>query len=313
MLSTLNVESPAVSLLDLTDRPHMRVAGRTQIAALIAAVSIALPSRTVVAQEVGPPSESRDVATMAVFGSNVLLGGLTAAARALVSGHDPARAFALGALGGAVHFSGKLVGPMSGFPGGIPGVVLSSTGTAIVSNAGRGTGLFDELHIPVGPLRLRFAPRESRKVRLAINAFETAVLARNLARSGMELDWERSASSGTFVFVTRGTHIRMPDGKLVQGVANAPLVVISAFSADPSRTARHEFVHVQQQWFLDEAWGRPIEGYLRRRIPGGRHIPRWLELGIVPPALELMEGAIFGRDGPIRRLAESEAEMLERP
>jgi hypothetical protein len=291
----------------------MRAARRTQIAALMAAVSIAHPSRTVAAQELRPASESRDVSTMAVFGSNVLLGGLTAAVRALVSGHDPARAFAVGALGGAVHFSGKLVGPISGFPGGIPGVVLTSTGTAIVSNAGRGAGLLEEFYIPVGPLRLRVAPRESRKVRLAVNVYETGVLARNLARSGMVLDWEYSASSGTFVFVTRGTHIRMPDGKLVQGVATAPLVVISAFAADPSRTARHEFVHVQQQRFLDEAWGRPIEGYLRTRIPGGGRIPRWLELGIVAPGLEFMEVAIFGRDGPVRRLAESEAQMLERP
>jgi hypothetical protein len=291
----------------------MRAARRTQIAALMAAISIAHPSRTDAAQQLEPPSESRDVATMAVFGSNVLLGGLTAAARALVSGHDPARAFAIGALGGAVHFSGKLVGPMSGFPGGLPGVVLSSTGTAIVSNAGRGAGLFEELYIPVGPLRLRFAPRASRKVRLAINAYETGELARNLARSGMALDWEHSASSGTFAFVTRGTHIRMPDGKLVQGVAAGSLVVISAFAADPSRVRRHEFVHVQQYWFLDEALGRPIEGYLRTRIPGGRRIPRWLELGVVPPALGWMEIALFGHDGPVRRLVESEAEMLERP
>jgi hypothetical protein len=291
----------------------MRVAPPTQIAALMVAVSIAHPSRTVAAQGARPPSDSRTVATMAVFGSNVLLGGLTAAAHALVSGHDPARAFAIGALGGAVHFSGKLVGPMSGFPGGVPGVVLGSTGTAIVSNAGRGAGVFEELYIPVGPLRLRFAPRASRRVRLGINALETGVLAGSLARSGMALDWERSASSGTFVFVTQGRQIRRPDGKLLHGVATASTIVISAFSTDPSRTARHEFVHVQQYWFLAEAWGRPIEDNLRTRIPGGRRIPRWLELGVVPAALQWTESAAFGRDGPVRRLAESEAEMLERP
>jgi hypothetical protein len=291
----------------------MRVARRRQITALLAAVSVAHSSRTLAAQETAPPSYSRTVGTVAVFGSNVLLGGLTAAARALVGHHDPARAFAIGALGGAVHFSGKLVGPMSSFPGGIPGVVLSSTGTAIVSNAGRGAGLLDELNVPVGPLCVRFALRESRKVRLSINAFETGVLARNLARRGMELDWRESASMGTFAFVTKGTLIRMSDGKLVEGVTTAPVVVISSLSADPSRIARHEFVHVQQQRFLDEAWGRPIEDYLRKRIPGGPRIPRWLELGIVSPGLELMEIAIFGRDGPARRLAESEARMLERP
>ena len=291
----------------------MRVARQTQITALMAAVSFAHSSRTLAAQETAPPSYSRTVGTVAVFGSNVLLGGLTAAARALVEHHDPARAFAIGALGGAVHFSGKLVGPRSSFPGGIPGVVLSSTGTAIVSNAGRGAGLLDELNVPVGPLRVRFALRETRKVRLSINAFETGVLAGNLARRGMELDWEESASIGTFAFVTKGTLIRTSDGKVVQGVTTAPVVVISSLSSDPSRLARHEFVHVQQQRFLDEAWGRPIEGYLRTRIPGGRRIPRWLELGIVSPALQLMEVAISGHDGPVRRLVESEAQMLERP
>lgn len=105
----------------------------------------------------------------------------------------------------------------------------------------------------------------------------------------------------------------MPDGELAWGVAHASTIVVSAFSGDPSRTARHEFVHVQQYWFLEEALGRPIEGYLRTRIPGGRRIPRWLELGIVPPAIGWMEWAIFGRDGPVYRLVQAEAEMLERP
>jgi hypothetical protein len=289
----------------------MKVARRTQIAALMAALSIARPCATVAAQRAQP--QSRGVANMAVFGGNVLLGGLTAATHALVSDHDPVRAFAIGALGGAVHFSGKLVGPRSGFPGGMTAVVLSSTGTAIVANAGRGAGLFDELHIPVGPLRVRVARRESRRVRLALNVVQTGVLARNLARSGMALDWERSASCGTFVFVTQRKAIRATDGKLLDGITIASMIVISARSSDPSRIARHEFVHVQQLWLLDEAWGRPIEGYLRTRIPGGRRIPRWIELGVVPPALEWMESAIFGSNGPVRRLGESEAEMLEHP
>jgi len=249
---------------------------------------------------------------LAVLGGNVLLGGLTAATRAFVSGRDPARAFALGAFGGAVHFAGKYVGPLSGFPGGVAGVALSSTGNAIVSNAGRGAGLLDELYVPVGPLRVRFAPRESRKVRLAVNAYEAGVFARNLARGGMALDWEESASSGTFVFVARRRYIRMPDGDVVQGVADASTIVISSLSPDRSRIARHEFVHVQQYWFLDETLGRPIEGYLRARVPGGRYVPRWLELGVVPPALGALDAAIWGSEGPVYRLAQSEAEMLER-
>jgi hypothetical protein len=286
-------------------------AGRSAAFMTVAALAIA-HTPAAAAQEPWPPPVTRDVSNMAVFGTNVLLGGLTAATRAVIGGRDPARAFALGALGGAVHFSGKHVGPVSGFPGGIPGVVLAASGTAMVSNAGRGAGLLEELYVPVGPLRVRIAPRAARKVRLAINAFETGVLARNLAREGMVLDWDLSASSGAFAFVTRNRHIRMPGGELAQGVARAPTIVVSTFSTDRARTTRHEFVHVQQQWFLDEAWGRPVESYLRARIPGGRRIPRWLELGVVPLAFVWVEAALFGSDGPVRRLAESEAEMLER-
>jgi hypothetical protein len=285
-----------------------RVAG----AVLVAAISLVHSPGIVAAQEPWPPSTSRDVQRLAVLGGNVLLGGLTAATHALISRRDPARAFALGAFGGAVHFAGKYVGPLSGFPGGVAGVVLSSTGTAIVSNAGRGVSPLDELYVPVGPLRLRFVPRESRKVRLAVNAFETGVLARNLARRGMRLDWEESAASGTFTFVTQDRHIRMPDGDLVQGVAAASTIVISAFSADRSRTARHEFAHVQQHWFMQETWGRPVEDYLRARVPGLRRIPKWLELGVVPPTVAVLEAAIWGSDGPLLRLQESEAGMLER-
>jgi hypothetical protein len=298
--------------LDVTVVAVTRIRRRALFAlvAVIATLSIAHSSAD--GQEPWLPPTSRDVPNMAVFGTNVLLGGLTAAARALVDGHDPARAFAFGALGGAVHFAGKHVGPVSGFPGGIPGVVLSATGTAVVSNAGRGAGLLDELYVPVGPVRVRITPRAPRKVYLAINVFETGILARSLARDGMAVDWDLSASTGTFAFVTRNRHIRMPDGELVQGVASAPTIVVSTFSTDQSRTVRHEFVHVQQQWFLDEAWGRPIERYLRARIPGGARIPRWLEIGVVPVAFVWVETALFGSDGPVRRLAESEAEMLER-
>jgi len=150
--------------------PQMSVARRTAVAVMLAAVSLACPRLASVAQEVEPPPPGRTVSTTAVFGTNVVLGGLTAATRALLTRHDPVRAFALGALGGAVHFSGKLVGPRWGLPGGVTGLALSSTGSATISNARRGAGLLDELYLPAGPVRVRYARREPRSVRRAINA-----------------------------------------------------------------------------------------------------------------------------------------------
>jgi hypothetical protein len=254
-----------------------------------------------------PPSESRDVGVTAAFGVNLLLGGLTAATRALIEGHDPARAFAIGAVGGAVHFGAKLIGPGTS----LAGVAVGATGTSIVVNAGRGVGPLDELYVPVGPVRVRVTPHASRKLWVAINATDAVVLTRNLARPGLVMDWGRTASNGTFVFLTENKRIRF-EGREVDGVAAGSTIVISAFATQPTRTTRHELTHVHQNFFLEEAWGRPAEEYLRRRVPGARRLPRWLELGIVSPALGMLEQGLFGGDGPMRRLKESEATMLER-
>ena len=276
-------------------------------AALTAAALTCCATAVATAQFPGR-SDSRTVGVTAAFGCNVLLGGLTAATRALIEGHDPARAFAIGAIGGAVHFGAKLIGPGTG-----PlGLAVGATGTAIVVNAGRGVSPLDELYVPVGPLRLRVAPRASRKFRLAFNATEAVVLTRNLARPGLVIDWGRTASTGTFAFLTDGRRIMHGDRE-VGGAAIGPIILISGFSAYPARTTRHELVHAHQYWFVDAAFGLPVEEYLRARIPGGTRLPRWLELGIVPPALEVLEQALFGRDGPVRRLGESEAGILERP
>jgi len=253
------------------------------------------------------PSDPRSVGVTAAFGVNILLGGLTAATRAWIDGHDAARAFAIGALGGAVHFGAKLVGPGTS----LAGVAIGATGTSIVANAGRGVGALDELYVPVGPLRLRVMPRATRKVRVALHAYDAAVLARNLPRSGLVVDWGRTASSGTFVLRTDNRRI-WSDDREVGGVAVGSLAVISDFFPDRSRITRHELVHVHQYWFADEAIGRPIEEYLRRVVPGAARLPRWLELGVVPAALAGLEGLIFRGDGPLHRLAESEADLLSR-
>lgn len=252
-----------------------------------------------------PPSQPRDVGVTAAFGVNVLVGGLTAATRALIERHDPVRAFAIGAVGGAVHFGAKLIGPGTS----LAGIAVSATGTAIVVNAGRGVSPLEELYVPVGPLRVRVTPRAPRKVRVALHAYDAVVLAHNLARPGLLMDWGRTGSSGAFVLRTDNKHL-WDDNRELNGLAVGSLIVMSAFSTDPPRTAHHELVHVHQYMFLDEAIGRPIEEYLRRRIPLARRLPRWLELGVVAPALGAMEYWIFGSDGPVYRLVESEAEMV---
>lgn len=277
------------------------------VAALLAAAVLPFQEASAQQYDVG----RRPATTATVLAGNMLIAGLTATTRALLEGKDARKAFIVGLVGGAVHVSGKFVGTGRTPPSALAGSMISAVGTAIVSNGGAGKHPLDELHIPVAMLRVRLTPSATDKVRIAVNAFETAVLARHLARDGLVIDWRRSASIGTFVFNTRNKDIIL-NGQRVGGVTTASVVVVSEFARDPARTMRHEAVHVQQQWFMQEAWGRPAEELLRKRIPKGKWVPRWLEPGVLVPIFSGGEDVVFGNNGPLTRLMQAEADMFER-
>lgn len=254
------------------------------------------------------PVEHPSVGTVAVFGGNVLLGGLTAATRALLERKDPARAFAIGAAGGAVHFAGTYIGAGRSIPSSWAGLVLASAGTSIVSNAGRGAGPLDDMYLPLGPFRVRYAPYQ-RKFRLAINAYESADLASALTHRGLRVDWGRTASSGTFVLIAPRKLITIGVGDTAYGVAIGSTVVLSIYG-QTRETLRHELVHVQQHAFIQEAWGRPTEEPLRARSRYARWLPSWLEVGVVAPLIGVADERAFGREGLVK-LMQSEAFILQ--
>lgn len=257
--------------------------------------------------------EQRAATPAEVFGVNILIGGLTASTRALLTGKDPFRAFGMGALGGAVHFGGKYVAGQNGAANGWLGIVVAATGTSIVSNAGRGVSPVEELSIPIGPVRVRVsgAPGAARTSRVVVNGFELAMILGAFATDELQMDWNRTVSSGAFVFVTRNAHIIGRDGSEVGGFAAPPVIVIGSFAEDAQRTMRHEAVHVQQQWFMHDAWGRPIEDFLRSRLAWARYVPSWLELGLIAPGLLIAEDRLTGSSG-VRRLMQAEAVRLQR-
>jgi hypothetical protein len=255
-------------------------------------------------------STRRRAATPAeVLGGNILVGGLTAATRALLSSKNPFKAFGVGALGGAVHLAGKNIAVEPGTLRGWLGLAIAGAGASMVSNGGRGVNAFEEVSIPVMAARIRLTPRGANKVRLAINGFEAATLINAAFTDELRIDWSRSASNGVVVFITDQRIVF--DGGEFAGVAEAPVVIVGASATDTSRIVRHELVHVHQDWFLQEVWGRPVEDLIRRRLPGARFIPRWLELGAAVPAFLTLEKALPGRSG-LRGVTEAEAERLER-
>jgi hypothetical protein len=253
--------------------------------------------------------DPRPATAAEVVAGNVLIGGLTAATRAIIGRKDPWKAFSLGALGGAVHFAGKYLAVEPGAANGWVGLAVAATGTSMVSNAGRGVGPFTELSFPIASARLRVTPKERRKLRVVVNGYESALIVGAAFTEGLAVDWTRSTSSGAVVFQTQRAHI-VKDGRDALGLTWGPVVLINPTGVDPERTTRHEIVHVHQHWFVAETWARPIEEWLRTKIPGGRFVPSWLELGIESGAWYLDE-RLFGRAG-LSKVREAEAERLEK-
>lgn len=241
---------------------------------------------------------------------NVAIGGVSAALRAWVNKTNVPRAFLAGAAGGAVHVSGKMISMGNGTAAPISGMLVSSVGASMVGNAARGKDPFDELFVPIGPLRLRLTPRDTSHAKLSLCLYDVASLATFLTYKEVEVDWKRSARAGTMVF--RTPYEIDNSGENPIGVTVANMFVMSTLYGDQEEIRRHEYVHVQQYLFFQEVWGRPIDDLLRRRFSLWRRMPKWLEPGLGDPFLSLVDYRLFRRPGPLRRSIEAEAETLSR-
>ena len=245
-----------------------------------------------------------------VFGVNVLVGALTAATRAALEHRDVSRAFTTGAVGGAVHFTGKYVASRRGTLSGWAGLVVAATGSSIVANAGGGAPALSELYVPVGSLRLRIGLPQFR-LRVGVNLFESTMIAHAAGRAGVSTDWGRSLETGTLV--VRTVHREIVDGgETVEGVTAGPAIYLGPRAQIGKETWKHETVHVHQNWFMAETWDRPLELAVRRRIPLARRIPPWIEIGLIAPGISALNEQWWGDRAGVRNLMEREAQSLER-
>lgn len=281
---------------------------RYSTAATVAIATVALCRASAVSAQLHEPA--RGATTAEVIGGNILIGGLIAASRALFTDADPLRAFARGAFGGGIYVAGKNLTVEPGAAKAWLGHLVASTGTSMVSNAGRGERMLGEIRIPLASVRIRVTPFDEAKVRFAVNLFETAIIVRHAVRDGLELDWRESVSRGALMFIARDKRVFFGDEE-VAGFALAPTTVVSSFARDLDSVFRHEMVHVHQQWFLQETVGRPLEATIRNRTRFLRLMPRWLEIGVVGPGILLLDDHVFGGRG-LGNALEAEAELLER-
>lgn len=239
---------------------------------------------------------------------NVVLGALTGGITSYLRGGSFSRGFTRGALGGGVAYMGKRVSASRFDGAGLLGRQIVAVGASMIRNSSLEVGLLDSLVVPIGPLRAYVAPYDLRHSALRLDLHEASWWAYALTEERLDLDWGRTLSSGTAVFVTNST-IRQ-GGRPVNGVTTGGMVVLSRrSSSDIEDVLTHERVHVAQIDFLKVAVGYPLEMWARESVGlGSLRLADHLRIGL---AHVLVRYPLSGVWGDSRDLFEVEAEFLE--
>ena len=273
----------------------------------LAALTLAAPAA---AQEPSPrPGWAAD---FTVLSANVLFGGLSAGMVQRARGGSFRDGFARGAAGGLGVYAGKRIAVGRWAGAGLLGREVASVGSSVVWNAGQGRPSFEEVALPVGPVRLYVRPAE-RRVRARVDAVSLAATAYAVARPELEWDAGRSLSAGAAVFNAPNHSMYVLDNP-VRGLAYPGNVYLDGTpNQDPGLFAEsfaHERVHNVQADQIFLALGRPLQEALLLRLPGGRSLSRWVDLDLSIFAIAGLALAIDEHDD---RPWEMEAIELARP
>lgn len=261
-----------------------------------------------------PPANGEDdrlASGFAVLSANAVVGGATAGFRALLEGKNIPRAFARGTLGGALGYAGKRVAVLDWGAAPITGRMIATVGNSIILQAGETGSILDSVRVPVGPLRLGFSRERGFRPSISVVASDLALLIQAFTKSDLHFDWNRSLSAATPVFLVRPGRLAR-DGERIGGLTAWKLVLLDDLvPGNPDRVFPHEVVHVLQHDFIEAAWDRPIEDWIRRHAPGARIVPRWLNFDMVALLLIELDDVLNDNNGVLRRLREAEAEWFE--
>lgn len=263
-----------------------------------AALSVSVP---LAAQDPGDPSP-RWAGDFTVLAGNALASGVASGLGAWIRGEEVGRAFSGGALGGGLSFSGKWMSARYPEGGGLVGRQLSEAGHSVAANAAKGEGLWSELWLALGPVRVRVRGDAS-PAPVRVNLFDLAVAAEFALRSETRFAPARSLATGTFVYDVPDRMLAGRTGHGARGTTRGSVVLLSgAGDFDRRTTLGHELVHVIQGDFLTRLASSPVERHLWTRLG-------W-ESGVLR-SLELINGRLLLPD-PLRDLIEAEAVHLDR-
>lgn len=213
--------------------------------------------------------------------ANAAIGGVLAAVRSLFGQHQFRRSFVLGTLGGAIQGAGRQVAAGRSTASGLIGRQLSALGISLTYSAGADSLV---LIAPVWLVTFEVRPLAPNHLRARVNLMDFAFVTFALL-DGRSLDVASSLSAGAPVF-TRA--IASKDEEL--GYTRMGVIFLN--DGIPSALRRealsHEAVHLLQWDAYDQLVAFPIERKLMRRVPGGRTLSRFFDLGVLSPISALL-------------------------
>lgn len=254
---------------------------------LVLALGLAALARPAHAQSGENPGWTGE---FAVFSGNVLLGGIAAGVAQKARGGSFSDGFTRGAGAGAGVYAGKRIAAARWPGAGLVGRQVASVGSSAVYNAGQGRPSFEQVALPLGPVRFYVRPRGGGpRVHARVDAVALANLAYAATRPELEWDAGRTLSSGGAVF-RAPRHTFRANGEGAHGLSLSGAVLLGAAvrTVDDDGLFSHERVHTLQADQLFLAIGRPLQDWVAGRSTAARRISRWVDLDFALPLQELI-------------------------
>jgi hypothetical protein len=225
---------------------------------------------------------------LAFLGANGLIAGVGAGTVQWARGGSFQDGFTRGVAGGVIAYGGKRVAVERFDGAGLIGRQVGALGASITANAAEGRASFERLAFPLGPLELEVHHGEDRHLNLRVDAYSLGAIVYGILKAETRFDLAHSLSAGTVVFVADEYWLRMR-GERWGGTALGSTVIISSSTqfSDISlgRRLAHERVHVLQHDFIAMAFGKMLEEWLLRRVPGGTAVNARVSFSVLAGAL----------------------------
>ena len=217
---------------------------------------------------------------------NIGIGALTSGLSRLLVGKPPTRAAAYGAVGGALSYGGKAVVARNSGIANLLGRQLSAVGSSLVANASAARSPASHIALPWGPFRLHVEDLHIRKSRIKLDLASTVALIDAIGDRDLDFRAGMSLSHGVPIFkVDWAKNSGRLGGSHLAGVVRyRPKTRFLEMEAGKVRSViGHELVHALQRDFAFNVWAAPLEDYVFARMPGGKVIGRYVDIGLDVP------------------------------